>query len=1069
MQTKTKKLIVSLSSLVLSGFLLNHYMTVGAEETTTNTIQQSQKEVQYQQRDTKNLVENGDFGQTEDGSSSWTGSKAQGWSAWVDQKNSSADASTRVIEAKDGAITISSHEKLRAALHRMVPIEVKKKYKLRFKIKTDNKIGIAKVRIIEESGKDKRLWNSATTSGTKDWQTIEADYSPTLDVDKIKLELFYETGTGTGTVSFKDIELVEVAAQLSEDSQTDKQLEEKIDLPIGKKHVFSLADYTYKVENPDVASVKNGILEPLKEGTTNVIVSKDGKEVKKIPLKILASVKDTYTDRLDDWNGIIAGNQYYDSKNEQMAKLNQELEGKVADSLSSISSQADRTYLWEKFSNYKTSANLTATYRKLEEMAKQVTNPSSRYYQDETVVRTVRDSMEWMHKHVYNSEKSIVGNWWDYEIGTPRAINNTLSLMKEYFSDEEIKKYTDVIEKFVPDPEHFRKTTDNPFKALGGNLVDMGRVKVIAGLLRKDDQEISSTIRSIEQVFKLVDQGEGFYQDGSYIDHTNVAYTGAYGNVLIDGLSQLLPVIQKTKSPIDKDKMQTMYHWIDKSFAPLLVNGELMDMSRGRSISRANSEGHVAAVEVLRGIHRIADMSEGETKQRLQSLVKTIVQSDSYYDVFKNLKTYKDISLMQSLLSDAGVASVPRTSYLSAFNKMDKTAMYNAEKGFGFGLSLFSSRTLNYEHMNKENKRGWYTSDGMFYLYNGDLSHYSDGYWPTVNPYKMPGTTETDAKRADSDTGKVLPSAFVGTSKLDDANATATMDFTNWNQTLTAHKSWFMLKDKIAFLGSNIQNTSTDTAATTIDQRKLESSNPYKVYVNDKEASLTEQEKDYPETQSVFLESSDSKKNIGYFFFKKSSISMSKALQKGAWKDINEGQSDKEVENEFLTISQAHKQNGDSYGYMLIPNVDRATFNQMIKELESSLIKNNETLQSVYDAKQGVWGIVKYDDSVSTISNQFQVLKRGVYTIRKEGDEYKIAYYNPETQESAPDQEVFKKLEQAAQPQVQNSKEKEKSEEEKNHSDQKNLPQTGEGQSILASLGFLLLGAFYLFRRGKNN
>ncbi|HEW3091893.1 TPA: LPXTG cell wall anchor domain-containing protein [Streptococcus pneumoniae] len=999
MQTKTKKLIVSLSSLVLSGFLLNHYMTVGAEETTTNTIQQSQKEVQYQQRDTKNLVENGDFGQTEDGSSPWTGSKAQGWSTWVDQKNSSADASTRVIEAKDGAITISSHEKLRAALHRMVPIEAKKKYKLRFKIKTDHKVGIAKVRIIEESGKDKRLWNSATTSGTKDWQTIEADYSPTLDVDKIKLELFYETGTGT--VSFKDIELVEVADQPSEDSQTDKQLEEKIDLPIGKKHVFSLADYTYKVENPDIASVKNGILEPLKEGTTNVIVSKDGKEVKKIPLKILASVKDAYTDRLDDWNGIIAGNQYYDSKNEQMAKLNQELEGKVADSLSSISSQADRTYLWEKFSNYKMSANLTATYRKLEEMAKQVTNPSSRYYQDETVVRTVRDSMEWMHKHVYNSEKSIVGNWWDYEIGTPRAINNTLSLMKEYFSDEEIKKYTDVIEKFVPDPEHFRKTTDNPFKALGGNLVDMGRVKVIAGLLRKDDQEISSTIRSIEQVFKLVDQGEGFYQDGSYIDHTNVAYTGAYGNVLIDGLSQLLPVIQKTKNPIDKDKMQTMYHWIDKSFAPLLVNGELMDMSRGRSISRANSEGHVAAVEVLRGIHRIADMSEGETKQRLQSLVKTIVQSDSYYDVFKNLKTYKDISLMQSLLSDAGVASVPRTSYLSAFNKMDKTAMYNAEKGFGFGLSLFSSRTLNYEHMNKENKSGWYTSDGMFYLYNGDLSHYSDGYWPTVNPYKMPGTT--------------------------------------------------------------------DTAATTIDQRKLESSNPYKVYVNDKEASLTEQEKDYPETQSVFLESSDSKKNIGYFFFKKSSISMSKALQKGAWKDINEGQSDKEVENEFLTISQAHKQNGDSYGYMLIPNVDRATFNQMIKELESSLIENNETLQSVYDAKQGVWGIVKYDDSVSTISNQFQVLKRGVYTIRKEGDEYKIAYYNPETQESAPDQEVFKKLEQAAQPQVQNSKEKEKSEEEKNHSDQKNLPQTGEGQSILASLGFLLLGAFYLFRRGKNN
>lgn len=85
------------------------------------------------------------------------------------------------------------------------------------------------------------MWNSATTSGTKDWQTIEADYSPTLDVDKIKLELFYETGTGT--VSFKDIELVEVADQPSEDSQTDKQLEERLIYQLEKTCFFSCGLY----------------------------------------------------------------------------------------------------------------------------------------------------------------------------------------------------------------------------------------------------------------------------------------------------------------------------------------------------------------------------------------------------------------------------------------------------------------------------------------------------------------------------------------------------------------------------------------------------------------------------------------------------------------------------------------------------------------------------------------------------------------------------------------------------------------------------------------------------------
>ena len=93
----------------------------------------------------------------------------------------------------------------------MVPIEAKKKYKLRFKIKTDQSRDCQSSYIIEESGKDSDC-GTATTSGTKDWQTIEADYSPTLDVDKIRLGVIYETGTGT--VSFKDIELVEVADQL---------------------------------------------------------------------------------------------------------------------------------------------------------------------------------------------------------------------------------------------------------------------------------------------------------------------------------------------------------------------------------------------------------------------------------------------------------------------------------------------------------------------------------------------------------------------------------------------------------------------------------------------------------------------------------------------------------------------------------------------------------------------------------------------------------------------------------------------------------------------------------------
>lgn len=49
--------------------------------------------------------------------------------------------------------------------------------------------------------------------------------------------------------------------------------------------------------------------------------------------------------------------------------------------------------------------------------------------------------------------------------------------------------------------------------------------------------------------------------------------------------------------------------------------------------------------------------------------------------------------------------------------------------------------------MNKENAKGWYTSDGVSYLYNDDLSHFSDDYWATVDPYKLTGITENSEIR----------------------------------------------------------------------------------------------------------------------------------------------------------------------------------------------------------------------------------------------------------------------------------------------------------------------------------
>lgn len=48
-------------------------------------------------------------------------------------------------------------------------------------------------------------------------------------------------------------------------------------------------------------------------------------------------------------------------------------------------------------------------------------------------------------------------------------------------------------------------------------------------------------------------------------------------------------------------------------------------------------------------------------------------------------------------------------------------------------LSLYSSRISSFEAGNGENKRGWHTADGMFYLFNHDGVQFGTSYWPTMS------------------------------------------------------------------------------------------------------------------------------------------------------------------------------------------------------------------------------------------------------------------------------------------------------------------------------------------------
>lgn len=750
----------------------------------------------------------------------------------------------------------------------------------------------------------------------------------------------------------------------------------------------------------NIAQFEEGFVVAKNLGTTKLHVTYQNL-TKDITLSVKENVTGEFEILRQTWVDIISGEQFYSKDSSYMNELFKKNETDVKNFIEEYQKDPSTEYIWKEMKDYTKSPNLTKTYRRLEQMAKAVVTKGSAYYHDATMVQFIRQSLLWLNKNVYNENKEIVQNWWDYEIGTPRALNNILAILEKYFTQDEIKLLLKAIDKFVPEPNKIMVTLNRAKVAVGGNLSDLGKVKIIQAILEKDAQKLETAIKAASQVLTLVDKGEGFYEDGSYIDHTNVAYTGAYGNVLIDGFSQLLPVIQKSSYKIPKEQLNILYQWIHQGFLPMIYKGELMDMTRGRSASRKTQEGHFAAVEVLRGILRIAQASEPKEKNELQGIVKDIVQSDHYFDTVSALKSYYDIYLLEQTLRDSKVSSLNRLQYLKLYNQMDKVAYFNKNRDFAFSISMHSNKTLNYEFMNKENAKGWYTSDGMIYLYNSDQSHYSNDYWATVDPYYLPGTTELLENRENGSGMGVMKSSFVGGTQLSNRYATVGMDFENWNHLLKMKKAWFILGDKVVFLGAPLENTSDKEVYTTIENRKIEDSSMNRstnkqtqIWINGEKFSDNQQE--VQKVHSVFIEGKDTKENIGYQFLDSPTLAISKEHRKGTWKDINNSQSDSEVQNDFIKIVQKHHEQASTYAYILRPNRTAEEFKQELKENEVEILKNAPDSQMIMDKKLNVLGIVKYSKEPEVLKNGVTLLAPGMYTIHKEGSRYEVSYYSPE-------------------------------------------------------------------------
>lgn len=601
-------------------------------------------------------------------------------------------------------------------------------------------------------------------------------------------------------------------------------------------------------------------------------------------------------------------------------------------------------------------AKMTAQFERILKLAKVYQTPGSNYYQDENLKDKIITATTFVNNNFYSTPKSVIqnqgsgkNNWWDWEIGTPTHVTNLLVVMDDIFTPELKEQLIGNIDVYTPNVN--RRTLFWNIGETAANLADKALIVTLRAVVDDNEDKLAHVKEHLPVVFEYVTSGDGFYKDGSFVQHTNVAYTGAYGYVLLDAVVNILSILQNTNQALKADEYSNLYAFIKDSFIPALsLGGNNMDMVRGRSASRESWQSNRTGRQIISALIQLAQVAPQEQKDYINGVCKTLIKEGSanQSDYYKYI-TNADIKRLSGLVNDDAVKALPRDTKFYAMNSMERAIVQRND--FTFGLSMSSSRIANYETGNNENLKAWYMGQGVTYFYTGDSQQYNKDYWPTVDAKRLPGVTSDGQIRS----GGTTKSANAVSNTLDGINGMAVMEISpndivsgTTKSDLAAYKSWFSVGDAIVALGSGI--TSPNTVETIIDNHRIEGDK--KVLANGSDVACSDGEEKQVDGKWFHIEGNVAGGDMGYVILDDSKVSIKKETNTAPWSQINqlpEFLTTDEKTNSFVSLSIKHGSDisNESYAYAIYPGKTASETQTLSKNANFKVLANNETVQAI--------------------------------------------------------------------------------------------------------------------------
>ncbi|MGN9837300.1 polysaccharide lyase 8 family protein [Nonomuraea sp. H19] len=472
-----------------------------------------------------------------------------------------------------------------------------------------------------------------------------------------------------------------------------------------------------------------------------------------------------------------------------------------------------RTSLWpdQAFPSF------AATPRRLRAMAHAYVLEGTGLTGDAGLAAAVAAGVDHYRRHVYAAGADPAGNWWHWEIGVPKALLDAAVLIGPQLSERRSLALRDAVDHFVPE----RRLGGYSGTSTAANRVDLCMVMLLRAMLRADHGKAALAVSALSPVLRHVREGDGFYRDGSFLQHTYVPYQGGYGVSLLSGLATLFAVLRG--SPWEVPGGRFLFDTVERSFAPFVRDGACMDLVRGRGVARRPFGDHDKGREIAAAILLLGDVAPETQRARWHAMVKGWARRDTARPMLEHAEPAFHARLA-AIMDDAAVPAAPEPVGHRLL-PMSARAVHR-RPGWCAALSMASHRIGHYEHGNGENPRGWHTGSGMLYWWaEGHGDQYSDAFWPTVDPYRLPGTT-VSARRLPDGAGEAwgdtrTPWRWVG-GATDGTYAAVGQHLSGLESTLEAFKSWFFLDDAVVCLGAGI--TAEDRAAveTIVDNRRTD-------------------------------------------------------------------------------------------------------------------------------------------------------------------------------------------------------------------------------------------------------